>query len=209
MTGNACIAVRDGRSDRHARPIELLATYGIAASPHPVGAAFGNDAPGTTWLTFERSCVPVLALLSPAWSSDALGGLASVAGKSALLDTLAALGFAVANSGVPQTIEGYVWDGAFWAATSTAAPGTSARLAMIAQHIATRLAVSRAYLRVDVDAPTGAILDATPVPGETTAIARARLAGFCPVWAAWCLAAGRRPFTAVLEIEPVREALAS
>jgi hypothetical protein len=209
MTQIARLAVRDADADRHAVAMGLLASYGITASLHAAGSAFGTDTPGTAWLTFERSCVPVLALLSPAWSSDALGGLASIAEASALRQTLAALGLAVADRQPAQTIEGYVWDGTFHAAVMTAGPARLAPLVAAAQRVCTLLGVSRSYLRVEADAAADAIIDASPVPGDAAAIGRARLAGFCPVWTAWCLSVGRRPLVPIPAVGHLQQALAS
>lgn len=209
MIKTARVAVRDADADRHTMSMGLLASYGIAASLHAAGSAFGADTHGTVWLTFERSCVPVLALLSPAWSSDALGGLANIADTATLRDTLAALGLAVADRRPAQTVEGYVWDGTFRAAVTTADPARLAPLAAAAQRICTSLGVSRSYLRVEADVAADAIIDASPVPGDAAAIGRARLAGFCPVWTAWCLVVGRRPLVPIPAVDHLQQALAS
>jgi uncharacterized membrane protein YedE/YeeE len=204
MKSDVHIVSSDGMATQLAFPIALMATYGITATVHAAGAAFLADAPDANWLTLERRCVPLLAILAKAWSPDLLGGLGNVVDAAALRETLAAVGLTTSPRHVQGSIEGYVWNGVFRAAAVVGTPVDGAAGRATAQRACSALGVIRAYVRIDIDC-TGAIVDVSPIPGDPAMIACARLAGFCPIWTAWCIATGEEPLTPLLTGNSVRE----
>jgi hypothetical protein len=197
MTSAVCIVSGDGTATQIGYPIALMATYGITATVHSAGAAFLADAPDAVWLTMERRCVPLLAILSDAWSTDLLGGLANIIDAAGLRTILAAVGLTSSRGRVHGSIEGYVWNGAFRPAAIVGAVADGAAALAAAQRACAVLGIIRAYVRIDIDC-TGAIVDVSPVPGDATMIDRARLAGFCPIWTFWCIATGSEPLVPLI-----------
>jgi hypothetical protein len=183
----------------------LLASYGLTAKVHSIKDAYAADRPGAAWLTFERSCIPVLALLSPPWSVDNIGAFASLTEPEHLRDFGRHAGLTMSEE-AHHGIEGYVWDGRFFpAASSLASPAE--QLVKAAQSLCAAFQLRRAYLRMSVGQDGKAIVDAQIVPGDAAAISRARQAGICPIWTAYSLATARRPLIPVLATEARLEAI--
>jgi hypothetical protein len=204
MKSSVRILARDGAADRLTYPIALMATYGIAATVHSADTAFVADLADTVWLTLERRCVPMLALLAGAWSTDVLGGLGNIADAAMMRGVLADIGLPTSIEAAQGSIEGYFWDGAFRASAITGASRNRAALIDGAQRACTALGVVRCYLRIEFD-DVDAIVDLSPVPGDAAMIRRARLAGFCPLWTACCIATNCDPLMPLLDAGRVEE----
>jgi hypothetical protein len=208
MKSSVRILAHDDTADQLAYPIALMASYGIAATVHSADAAFAADLPDTVWLTLERRCVPTLALLASGWSTDIIGGLGNIAGPAMIRDVLAEVGLRTSVKAAQGSIEGYVWNGAFRASAIAGAPTDGAALIDGAQRACTELGVVRSYLRIDFD-NIDAIVDLSPIPGDTAMIRRARLAGFCPLWTACCIATNAEPLMPLLDVGRVRDRILS
>jgi hypothetical protein len=204
MKSSVRILARDDAADRLSYPIALMASYGIAATVHSADTAFAADLPDTVWLTLERRCVPMLALLAGAWSTDVLGGLGNIADAAMMREVLADIGLPTSIEAAQGSIEGYFWNGAFRACAITGASADGAALIDGAQRACIALGVVRSYLRIDFD-DLDAIVDLSPIPGDAAMIRRARLAGFCPLWTAFCIATNCDPLMPLLDAGRVRE----
>jgi hypothetical protein len=204
MKSSVRILARDDAADRLTYPIALMATYGIAATVHAIDTAFAADLPDTVWLTLERRCVPMLALLADAWSTDVLGGLGNIANAAMMREVLANIGLRTSGKAAQGSIEGYVWNGVFRASAVTTAPANGAALIDGAHRACTALGVVHSYLRIDFD-DVDAIVDLSPIPGDAATIRRARVAGFCPLWTAFSIATNCDPLMPLLDAGRVRE----
>jgi hypothetical protein len=196
MTTNVYLLAHDGAADQLAYSTELMSTYGITANVRSLETAF-FDFPQAVWLTLERTQVPVLALLSEAWSTDLLGGLGNMADAASVRDALADFGLHTSAAPVRGAIEGYVWSGQFRVSAISGIPSNRATLVDAGQRICTRLGVVRSYMRIEFD-DLDAIVDVSPVPGNAAMIGRARLAGFCPLWTSYCVLTGSDPLMPLL-----------
>jgi hypothetical protein len=208
MKSSVRILARDDAADRLTYPIALMATYGIAATVHSANMAFAADLPDTVWLTLERRCVPILALLAGAWSTDVLGGLGNIADAAMMREVLADIGLPTSGETAQGSIEGYFWNGAFRPSAITGAPRNRATLIDGAQCACIALGVVRSYLRIDFD-DVDAIVDLSPIPGDTAKIRRARVAGFCPLWTAFSIATNCDPLMPPLDAGRVKERISS
>jgi len=191
MTRRANILARALSDADLARHLDLLASYGIAGRRVDVAEACAVAGEEAIWLTCERSCVPVLALLSPAWSAERIGAFASLVTREHVQRTCRAKGLAVADKPV-ATIEGLVWDGRF---SLTLADGSLPLATQVATagDLCLRLGLARGYLRLDLGTGGRTVVDASLTTGDAAAILHSRRAGVCPIWTAICLAASRRP----------------
>jgi hypothetical protein len=196
MTTNVYILAHDGAADQLAYSTELMRTYGITANVRSLETAL-FDFSQAVWLTLERRQVPVLALLSDAWSTDLLGGLGNMADAASVRGALADFGLQTSAAPVRGAIEGYVWSGQFRVSAISGTPSNGTTLVDAGQRICTRLGIVRSYMRIEFD-DLDAIVDVSPVPGNAAMIGRARLAGFCPLWTSYCVLTGSDPLMPLL-----------
>lgn len=182
-------------------PLGLLRGYGFDPAVLTMRQFLEYSGPCAHVLTWDPSCVPVLATLEEAWSPRRLGALASFGADLDTKEHLKASG--LAGDGLPDLhVLAGVQNGVsrvYWSQQN--APLRDC-IEPHLDRVCEDLAIKDCFFHLAMTQTDMGIVALSPFCADPALIAAARADGVCPVWISVCYAAGQTPFVPHRQVEP-------